>query len=51
MFDPCMGSGSTGVAAIKSNRNFIGVELNPEYFKMASERLEEVMSENIKVSQ
>lgn len=42
IFDPCMGSGTTGVAALKSNRNFIGVELNPEYFKTASERLEQV---------
>lgn len=42
VFDPCMGSGTTGVAALKSNRNFIGVELNPEYFKEAKKRLEQV---------
>ncbi len=42
MFDPCMGSGTTGVAALKSNRNFVGVELNPEYFKEAKKRLEQV---------
>lgn len=42
VFDPCMGSGTTGVAALKSNRNFVGVELNPEYFKEAKKRLEQV---------
>lgn len=41
IFDPCMGSGTTGVAAIKSNRNFVGVELNPEYFKEAQKRIEQ----------
>lgn len=42
VFDPCMGSGTTGVAALKSNRNFVGVELNTEYFKEAKKRLEQV---------
>lgn len=35
-----MGSGSTGVACIRNNRNFIGFELNEEYFNKAKERIE-----------
>lgn len=41
VLDNCMGSGTTGVAAIKTNRNFIGIELNEEYFNIAKERIEE----------
>lgn len=37
--DPFMGSGSTGVACVNTNRNFIGIELNDEYFNIASERI------------
>jgi site-specific DNA-methyltransferase (adenine-specific) len=33
-----MGSGSTGVACINTNRNFIGIELDAEYFKIAETR-------------
>lgn len=40
ILDNCMGSGSTGVACINTNRNFIGMELNEEYFKIAKERIE-----------
>lgn len=40
VFDPFMGSGSTGVAALKHKRRFIGVELNSEYCKIAEKRLE-----------
>ena len=35
-----MGSGSTGVAAVSLNRNFIGMELDEDYFKIAKERIE-----------
>lgn len=38
--DCFMGSGTTGVAAINLNRNFIGVELNKEYFEKAKARIE-----------
>ncbi len=38
--DPFMGSGSTGIACQNANRNFIGIELNEEYFTLAKERLE-----------
>ena len=41
VLDPFMGSGSTGVAALVTNRNFIGVELNKEYFQIAQKRIEE----------
>lgn len=40
VLDCCMGSGTTGVAAIKTNRNFIGIELNSEYFGKAKKRIE-----------
>lgn len=39
VLDPFMGSGTTGIACMKSNRNFIGVEINEEYFNIAVERL------------
>lgn len=41
VLDPFMGSGSTGVASVNTNRNFIGMELDEEYFKIASERIEQ----------
>jgi len=34
-----MGSGSTGVACCNTNRNFIGIELDEEYFKIAEQRI------------
>ena len=37
--DLTMGSGSTGVACVNTNRNFIGMELDKEYFDMANERI------------
>ena len=39
ILDPFIGSGSTGVACRNLNRNFIGVELDEEYFKIAEERI------------
>lgn len=39
VFDPFMGSGSTGVACKKLNRNFIGIELDKKYFEIAKERM------------
>lgn len=42
IFDPCMGSGTTGVAALNNDRKFIGIELNEEYFNIAKKRIEEV---------
>ena len=42
ILDPCMGSGSTGVVALQNNRNFLGIELNQNYFDIAKSRLEGV---------
>lgn len=39
VLDNCMGSGSTGVACINTNRNFIGIELDEKYFKIAKDRI------------
>ena len=41
IFDPFMGVGSTGVAALKNNRKFIGIEIEQEYFSAAEKRLSE----------
>ena len=41
ILDNTMGSGSTGVAAKRLNRNFIGIELNEEYFKIAVKRIQQ----------
>jgi DNA modification methylase len=40
VLDPTMGSGSTGVACKEMNRNFIGIEMDPEIFEVAQNRLE-----------
>ena len=40
IFDGFMGSGSTGVACIETNRKFIGVELDKKYFEIAKERID-----------
>ena len=40
VLDNCMGSGSTGVACVNTNRNFIGIELDKDYFNIAKERIE-----------
>jgi len=39
VLDPFMGSGTTGVACKLLNRNFIGIELNEEYIKIAEARI------------
>lgn len=39
VLDNTMGSGSTGVACKNLNRNFIGIEKDPDYFKLAEERI------------
>lgn len=40
VFDPFMGSGTTGKMAMLNNRNFIGIEIDEEYFKIAKNRIE-----------
>ena len=39
ILDPFMGSGTTGVACVKLGRRFIGIELDPDYFDIACERI------------
>ena len=41
VLDNCMGSGSTGIACINTNRNFIGIEKDDKYFEIAKKRIEE----------
>lgn len=43
VLDNCMGSGSTGVACVNTNRDFIGFELTEQYFSIAKERIEKVV--------
>lgn len=41
VLDNCMGSGSTGVACVNTNRKFIGIEIDKHYFEIAKERINE----------
>lgn len=45
VLDFTMGSGSTGVACLNTNRNFIGIELDENYFNIAKERIENLSKE------
>lgn len=45
VLDNCMGSGSTGVSCVKTNRNFIGIELDENYFNIANERIKDAQKE------
>lgn len=44
VLDNCMGSGSTGIACVNTNRNFIGMELDQKYFEIAEKRIYERVS-------
>lgn len=44
--DPFMGSGTTGVAAVKLGRKFIGVEIEPKYFDIAVRRIREAIEQH-----
>lgn len=48
VLDFTMGSGSTGVACMNTNRNFIGIELDEKYFEIAKNRIEESIKSNLK---
>lgn len=48
VLDNSMGSGSTGVAAMNTNRKFIGIELDKKYFEIASNRIGEVSQTLVK---
>lgn len=41
VLDNCMGAGSTGVACVNTEREFVGIELDPEYYQIAKERVEQ----------
>lgn len=45
VIDPFMGSGTTGVAAMLEGRNFIGIERDPDYFKIAETRVRNAQAE------
>jgi site-specific DNA-methyltransferase (adenine-specific) len=42
--DPFMGSGSTAVASVQAGRRFIGIEIDPAYFRIAQRRVAQAMS-------
>lgn len=42
VLDPFNGSGTTGQVALQRNRNYIGIELNPEYVELSHNRLSKV---------
>lgn len=46
IFDPFMGVGSTGVAALQLNRRFIGVEINETYYNAAKKRIDVALQTN-----
>lgn len=48
VLDNCMGSGSTGVACVNTNRNFIGIELDKNYFDIAEKRIRNLLGSNTK---
>ena len=46
VLDNCMGSGTTGVACVNTDRNFIGIELDDHYFEVATERINQAQLSN-----
>lgn len=45
ILDPFMGSGTTGVAAVKLGRKFIGIEIEPSYFDIACKRISDALKQ------
>jgi len=45
ILDPFMGSGTTGVACIRTGRRFIGIEIEPKYCQIAVERMESELAQ------
>ena len=45
VLDNCMGSGSTGIACINTNRNFVGIEITDEYYNIANERINSILQQ------
>jgi DNA modification methylase len=46
VLDPCMGSGTTGIACLNTNRKFIGIEKDKKYFEIAKDRISAYVSAN-----
>ena len=46
VLDPFFGAGTTGLVALKQNKKFIGIELNPEYIKIANKRLKPFLEQS-----
>lgn len=51
VLDNCMGSGTTGVACINTNRKFIGMEKDENYFSIAKERIEKAYSDKLEIEE
>jgi site-specific DNA-methyltransferase (adenine-specific) len=49
ILDPFMGSGTTGVACIRTGRRFIGVEKDPRYFEIAVKRIEQAITAGVQL--
>ena len=47
VLDNCMGSGSTGVACVNTGRDFIGIELDENYFNIAKNRIEQARNDGL----
>lgn len=47
VLDPMMGSGTTGVASLTTNRRFLGIEISSEYFSIAKDRIEKAYQESV----
>ena len=45
IFDPFMGSGTTGVACVQLGRNFIGCEIDPQYYAIAERRIRDAQAQ------
>lgn len=49
VLDPFFGSGTTGVVATQENRDYIGIELNPEYIKISDRRIKEIEARGVQL--
>jgi len=47
ILDPFMGSGTTGVACVKTGRNFIGIEIDKGYYDIAEKRIKEAQMQSV----
>ena len=47
ILDPFMGSGTTGIACVQTNRNFIGIEIEPKYYDIAEQRIKQAQRQMV----